>query len=164
MRALAVVAVLSALPAFAGDPLTVLWPRIIPRSDADASAELATALQTRLVEMARRVFPGRELDVRPKGERSCPEAGCKGGSINVLLLKSSPSGCALVFLVGKPGRSAIRLVPWVGKLELKKDEVGFRDPPESQVTIRDYARCEDVAKATAEPVADAERLLRENTK
>ena len=51
------------------DPLTVLWPRIIPRSEADKSAELAQGLQMRLVEMARRVFPGRELDVRPKGER-----------------------------------------------------------------------------------------------
>jgi hypothetical protein len=164
VRALAAVLLLSALPAFASDPLTVLWPRIIPRSEVDPSAELAASVQARLVEVARRVFPGRELDVRPKGERSCPEGGCKGGSLGVLLLKSGSSGCALVFLIGKPLRAPIKLVPWLGKLDLKKDEVGFRDPPESQVTIRDYAACEDVAKAAAAPVADAERTLRDSAK
>ena len=146
------------------DPLTVLYPRIIPRSEVDKSAELATALQMRLVEVAHRVFPGRELDVRPKGERSCPEAGCKGGSLNVLLLKSGSDGCALVVLTGKPGRAGIHLTPWLGKLELKKTDVEFRDPPESQVVINDYLPCEQAYKATQAPNADAERALRDSAK
>jgi len=164
MRTLALAALLCALPASAADPLTILWPRIIPRGDADKSAELAAALQTRLVELARRVLPGRELDVRPKGERSCPEAGCKGGSLGVLMLRSGSEGCALVVLTGKPGRSPVHLTPWVGKLELKKTDVEFRDPPESQVVINDYAACAEVPKATAAANEKAESALRDSAK
>jgi hypothetical protein len=148
----------------AADPLTVLWPRVIPHSAAEGSTEVGTQLQTRLVEMARRVFPGRELDVRPKGERSCPEKGCSGGSLGVLLIRSGDDGCAVIVLAGKPGRSGVHLTPWQGKLDLKKTDIDFRDPPESQVTIRDYARCSELQKTTAAPNADAERSLRDTAK
>lgn len=138
--------------------LTILWPRVIPSAQAEATAELARAAQQKVSEAARRAMPGREHELRPKGERSCPDAGCPGGSVGVLLLREG-SGCAAVALVGVPGRSRIRLAAWAGTLELKKYEVEFREPPESSVRIKDYVACTDLVAKLSEPSVDVDRAI-----
>ena len=42
---------------------------------------------------------------------------------------------------GRPGVSPTRIVPWVGKVQLRADTVGFREWPESQITVADYIPC-----------------------
>jgi len=141
--------------------LTVLWPRVIPSAQSEATAELARAAQQQLLETARRALPKRtQHDVRPKGERSCPDAGCPGGSVGVLILREG-AGCAAVALVGVPGRGHIRLAAWAGQLELKKYEVEFRDPPESQVKIKDYVKCTDLIAEMSKPNIDVERAMQD---
>ena len=78
----------------------------------------------------------------------CPQAGCLGVSVGVLLLHNG-QGCAAVALVGGPGRSAVRLIPWVGELSIKRDRVLFRAPPESEVSIRDFVPCVDLGASLA---------------
>jgi hypothetical protein len=36
------------------------------------------------------------------------------------------------------------MVPWVGLVELRSTRVPFREPPESYVTVKDFAPCGDV--------------------
>src|SRR5439155_4812486 len=112
----------------------VLWPRVIPSADAARTGELAGQLQAKLFEVVRRVVPAEAVEAGPKGERSCREAGCPGGSFGVLLIRQG-EGCALVALVGRPGRGLIRLAPWAGEVELKKFEIDFREPPESSARV-----------------------------
>ena len=149
---------LLALLLVATPDLTVLWPRIIPSAQAEQTSELAAKVQVQVTALARRTMPGRALDVRPKGERSCPETGCPGGSLGVLLIRKG-EGCAAVALVGVPGRSKLRLAAWAGQLELKKYEVEFRDPPESQVRVVDFVPCAALVAAMEAPNADVERAV-----
>jgi len=156
MHALAVTLLLLAAPP--AGKLTVLWPRIIPSAQADASAELARAAQAEVIAVARRALAGREHDVRPQGERSCPEAGCEGGSVGVLVLRNGEA-CAAVALVGVPGRGRVRLAAWAGVVELKKYEVEFREPPESSVRVKDFVKCSELVAAMAKPNADVDRAM-----
>lgn len=146
--------VVSAAPA---EKLTVLWPRIIPSAQAEASASLAQAAQLQVAVAAKRALPEREHEFKVK-ERSCPETGCAGGSVGVLILRQGDA-CAAVALVGVPGRGRIRLAAWVGDVELKKYEVDFREPPESSVRVKDFAKCSELAKAMEAPNADVERAM-----
>jgi hypothetical protein len=129
--------------------VTILWPRIIPSDPQGARTQDALVLQKRLEAVADVELMGYGQDVRPAPERVCPQAGCKGVALGVLLVHNG-TGCAAVALISTPGRSATRLVPWVGELTLKKDVVPFREPPESQVVIRDFALCTELAAKLAE--------------
>jgi hypothetical protein len=140
-------------------PVTILWPRLIPRETATPSSDLASKLQDRLIQIARNALPGRSFDVRPEGERSCPDAGCPGGSVGVLLVRKG-NACALVGMVGKPGRGDIRLIAWGGRLVLKKDQVEFRDPPESSVKIEDYGRCDTLLTDMEARTSEVETVIR----
>jgi hypothetical protein len=123
--------------------IVVFWPRVIPSSASGASHDLARQLQDRLRAMVAEAVPGRPIDVRPEPERVCPQAGCEAATVGVLLARRS-GGCVAVALVSPPGTSPSRLLPWVGQVDLTQSSVPFREPPESYVTVTDFARCEDL--------------------
>lgn len=120
--------------------VTVLWPRIIPREIVDDNRGLAAALQAQMKRIVEKHLPGRPIDFRPEPERVCPKTGCTGVSVG-LLLSRQQQGCLVLALISRPGVSPTKIVPWVGKVQLRSDTVGFREWPESQITVSDYVPC-----------------------
>jgi len=127
----------------------IMWPRIIPKSERVATRDLAASLRGHLRKMVEKQLPGRPIDMRPEPQRVCPRSGCKAVSAGALIIRSQ-QGCLVVALIGRPGKYPLRLVPWVGKMRLKKEWVTFREPPESQVQIIDYAKCSQVISKLSE--------------
>jgi hypothetical protein len=126
------------------ETVVVLWPRIIPAGQAGVSRELAGAIQNHLRNLVSQALPGRAIDVRPEPERVCPQAGCLGPSVGVLFLRDE-NGCAVLALVSAPGQSSTQMVPWVGLVDARPENVPFRQPPESYVTVKDFsAPCSSV--------------------
>ena len=126
-------------PGVAGG-VTILWPRIIPRDIVDENRDLGAALQQQMKILVEKHLPGRAIDFRPEPERVCPKTGCAGASVGLLLSRQG-QGCLVLALVSRPGVSPTRIVPWVGKVQLRSDTVGFREWPESQITVADYIPC-----------------------
>jgi hypothetical protein len=126
-------------PGVAGG-VTILWPRIIPRDIVDENRDLAAALQQQMKILVEKHLPGKAIDFRPEPERVCPKTGCTGVSVGLLLSRQG-QGCLVLALVSRPGVSPTRIVPWVGKVQLRSDTVGFREWPESQITVADYIPC-----------------------
>lgn len=126
----------------AGTPggVTVLWPRIVPRDIVDDNRGLASALQEQMKRIVEKHLPGRPIDFRPEPERVCPKTGCDGVSVGLLLSRQN-QGCLVLALVSRPGPSPTKIIPWVGKVQLRADTVGFREWPESQITVSDYVPC-----------------------
>ena len=120
--------------------VTILWPRIIPRDIVDENRGLGAALQQQMRVLVEKHLPGRAIDFRPEPERVCPKTGCAGVSVGLLLSRQG-QGCLVLALVSRPGVSPTRIVPWVGKVQLRADNVGFREWPESQITVADYIPC-----------------------
>jgi hypothetical protein len=131
------------------DGVVILWPRIIPRTEAKNTRAIARKVQERLKALVARTLPGKPLDVRPEPERVCPQAGCKAMSVGVLIARKG-QGCVAVALFGRPGRSLTRLVPWAGNVRLKKEWIPYRDPPESHITIQDFAECDKLVDGLGE--------------
>lgn len=129
--------------------VVVFWPRVIPRTQDAAMRETAAAIQSRLRSMAEQGAPGKPLDVRPEPERVCGQEGCLAMTVGAALLEVS-GGCVVVGLVAAPGTAPTKIVPWVGEVKLATNEVPFREPPESQVTIVDAIPCAEVAVALDE--------------
>ena len=127
----------------------VFWPRVIPRTQDAAMRETAAAIQSRLRAMAEQAAPGKPLDVRPEPERVCGKDGCLAMTVGAALVEVG-GGCAVVGLVARPGTSPTKIVPWVGEVKLATNEVAFREPPESQVTIVDAMPCDEVMTAVDE--------------
>ncbi len=121
----------------------VFWPRIIPRAARDDSREIAMTVQTRLRGIVERALPGRPIDMRPEPERVCPMAGCKAMTVGVLFLREQ-DGCAILALVAGPGKASTEIIPWAGRVRLRSATVPFREPPESEVTVLDFAPCGSV--------------------
>lgn len=120
--------------------VTVLWPRIIPREIVDENRDLAAALQQQMRRIVEKHLPGRPIDFRPEPERVCPQGGCAGASVGLLLSRSG-HGCLVLALVSGPGASPTKIVPWVGKVQLRADTIGFREWPESQIVVSDFVPC-----------------------
>lgn len=139
--------------------VVILWPRIIPATEAEETRALATGVQARLRRIVADMLPGSEIDVRPEPERVCPQGGCEGISVGALLMRED-GGCAVVALVGGPGRSPVRLVPLVGRIRLNGPFVPFREPPESKVTITDFGRCSSLLDELPEHRSDVEAAIR----
>lgn len=125
--------------------VVALWPRIIPRTATATSRELATAVQRYMVGLIRRTLPNRPIDIRPEPERVCRRAGCEAISVGVLLVRKN-AGCVLIGLVSRPGQSPAALIPWLGEVQLKQRTAGFREPPESQVRVLDFAMCDQLPR------------------
>lgn len=121
----------------------VLWPRVVPGSEAETSHLLAARLQAALRALVASTLPGRPIDVRPEPERVCRRAGCLAIRVGALLARRG-DGCVVVAVVGGPGPSPARLVPWVGIVRLESEQIPFREPPESHLTVLDFARCDEV--------------------
>jgi len=136
-----------------GEPggVVVFWPRIIPASDAPLTKQAAAQVQATLKQWVAETLADRPMDVRPEPERVCPQAGCKAMTVGALLVHSGDA-CAVVGLISGPGRSHAHMIPWAGKVDLKKPTVPFREFPESQITIRDFQRC----SALLEPLQSGE--------
>jgi hypothetical protein len=115
---------------------------VIPRDNAPETREIAAALQQRLRTILERTFPGKPVDVRPEPERVCPRAGCIAFTVGVLLHRNQ-AGCVAIALVSGPGTSSAKLVPWGGNVRLRSNVVPFREPPETQITVTDYLRCNE---------------------
>jgi len=151
-----------------GEPggFVVLYPRIaLPRSSAGQVPDselksIASQLQQRLAEIAKRVRPNAKIDVRPEPERVCPRSGCKAASLGVVVTRAG-AGCAAVALISAPGTSPQRLVPWAAQMRLKEQSVPFREPPERAVGVTDYVRCGDLVKDAATQDAAVEKAVKE---
>lgn len=128
--------------------LIVFWPRIIPQTDDPKIHGYAKQLQQRLVAIGSKKYEGK-LDMRPEPERVCPQAGCRAATLGVLLTHRD-GGCTATALIAKPGKSPTRLIPWAGVLQLKSEQVPFREYPETQLTIRDAVPCKDLLDALGE--------------
>jgi len=128
-----------------GDAVVVLWPRIIPKSDAPELERAAALLQQRMRDVVARALPGHAIDVRPAPERVCPQGGCTGVNVGIVLAHSGTNGCAAVAVVSPPGRSPGQLYEWSGRVTFKSPVVPFRDPPESLLSIGDFASCATLA-------------------
>jgi len=139
--------------------VTVLWPRVIERSPSGESTAIAAALQQRVRDLVAEALPGTTVDVRPEPERVCPQAGCLGVSVGVLLLREQ-DGCAALALVSRPGRSAATLVRWSGDVQLRGASVPFREPPENAVTVSDYTPCGELTGDLAPRDADVVEAIR----
>ncbi len=120
--------------------MTILWPRIIPRDIVEENRDLAAALQQQMRGLVEKHLPGRQVDFRPEPERVCPKTGCDGVSVGLLLSRQG-QGCLALALISRPGMSPTSIIPWVGKVQLRSDTVGFREWPESQITVADYVPC-----------------------
>lgn len=122
----------------------VLWPRVVPKTDDPTAKRLAGLLQTRAHRMAGSALADAgegAIDVRPEPERVCARGGCKATSVGVWLTKKG-NACAAALLVSRPGESPTRIVPLAGRLAVHQDEVPFRSPPESQITVEEFALCD----------------------
>ena len=128
-----------------GEPgeIIVFWPRVVPRSSDPTVQAIAGQAQQQMVAALREAHPGVKLDVRPSPERVCPRAGCNAPTMGTLLVHQGDA-CVAVALLSGPGQSPAMLQPWAGAVRLKTPSVPFREPPESQVQITDFARCSEV--------------------
>jgi len=140
--------------------VVLLWPRVIPANGAAALHGQAASLRSALRQMMDRALPGRSVDVRPEPQRVCPTAGCRAISVGVLLVHES-RGCAAIALIGPPGQTMQRLVPWVGAVKLKATMIPFRELPESSVAIEDFVPCANLATELAARSSDVERAMAE---
>jgi hypothetical protein len=126
--------------------VVLLWPRIIPSENAKTFQAEALGLQARLKQTLQKILPGFGIDVRPEGERSCGPEGCRTLTVGVLLLHKS-NGCVTVAMVHRPGKSAARLVPWAGTLQMKAYEISYGEKPENYVSIKDFIPCDLLLKS-----------------
>jgi hypothetical protein len=120
-----------------------LYPRIIPREASPKVEAVADALQLRLRDTIAAAMPGKPIETCPKPQRVCPQGGCDGLGVGVLLLHKGDS-CAALGLINTPGRSIIKIVEWGGKTDLKLTQVEYREPPESQVIVNDFIPCDEL--------------------
>lgn len=139
--------------------IVLLWPRIIPASAVAEAKPLAAQIQQRLGAVAQRALPGRPIDVRPDPERVCPRGGCDGMPVNVVFSRNG-NACVVVAVIGSPGETPQRLVPWAGVITLRSDTVPFRDPPESQITVKDFIPCDQLLKVMTDNESFVEAAIR----
>lgn len=139
--------------------VVVFWPRVVSQAVGDHSLQrveplddetraLATAVQEELRALVERALPGQPIDVRPEPERVCPLAGCTAMTVGVVLARRD-AGCAAIAVVSGPGQAEASLVPWAAAVRLDHDRVSFRAPPESEVTVTDFARCDSLVESLA---------------
>jgi hypothetical protein len=121
--------------------MIVLWPRMIPRGTEADGRDLASRAQQHAVALVQRAAPGKHIDRRPEPEQTCRRAGCDATAVGMMFSKQG-AGCVVVAVITPPGPVETTLVPWAGKVSLKRSRVPFRTPPEGEVKVLDYARCD----------------------
>lgn len=138
-----------------------LYPRVIPRQASPEVDALADQLQARVKQTIGAAMPGAPISTCPKPQRVCPQGGCDGLGVGILLLHKG-DGCAALALINTPGRSVINLVQWAGKTELKQTRVDYREPPESQVIIEDFVPCAELIDSLQENEARVVQAIQTN--
>jgi hypothetical protein len=129
--------------------VVVLWPRIVPKSDDAETVALAEKIQSKLASMAT-AAGAKAIDKRPAPERVCPRpGGCLGPSVGAVVTVKD-AACAVAVVVGPPGATDVELMPLAGGFDLKRSTVPFREPPESALTIVEFAKCRDLGTSLAE--------------
>lgn len=128
------------------DGVVVLWPRLVPETEDATMVALAERLQTRVQQVAVTAAPPTRVDVRPAPERVCPMAGCRATSA-ALMVAHQDGGCAVLAVVGSPGRSPLRLVPLAGRFDLDAPTLEFREPPEGKVVVKEFVPCAAVEQS-----------------
>lgn len=134
--------------------VVVLYPRVMGLPEGEAER-----LQAHMVELVHRIFPNRPLDVRPDPERVCPRNGCRGPSLGALLVAQNGT-CAVVGVIGNPGRGEHALIRWSGRLTVRDRVIPFREPPESHVTLHETTSCDELETELAEEDYAVEEALR----
>ena len=76
-----------------------------------------------------------------------------------VLLTHGGGGCTVLALVSEPGTEPQRIVPWAGIVKLAKEEVPFREYPESQVTVRDSVPCTELLAALSKREAEVVKAI-----
>jgi len=132
---------------------------VVPGEGVDWLREHVVAVQKRLRQIAERVDANAPIDVRPAPQRTCPKKGCAGVAVGALVLWSG-NGCAILALVSPPGQEPTSIIPWSGKVQLKKQSVGFRSPPEDQVTTEDMVPCDTITETLDELEPEVEKAIR----
>ncbi len=141
------------------DGIIVLWPRVVPATEDAEVLALASQLQARLEEMARQVRP-EQTEARPRPQWACPrQGGCKATSLSAVLAHHE-GGCAVVALVGPPGESPVKLVPWAADVQLKRSSAVFRSPPESLLIVQDFVPCGALSAALDQPEESVTAAIR----
>jgi hypothetical protein len=140
--------------------VVVLWPRIIPAEEVESSNMIAGLVQDRMKALAERTLPGKPIDVRPQPERTCPQAGCNAVALGVLILRQGESCAAIAFVMPPGTNDSTTLVPWYGGVKLKSSAIPFRGFPESEVTVTDYGRCNDLPASLDKLEADVAKALK----
>ncbi|MEN0061496.1 MAG: hypothetical protein AAGA48_05055 [Myxococcota bacterium] len=136
--------------------VVVLWPRVVPETDDPSIRDLADRMQDRLYAAAAKVVPYRRVDVRPAPERVCPrEDGCRAPAVSVMI-GHREGGCVMLGLLHPPGTQAPIAFTIAGKVE-QIEALGFRDPPERSVVVREFTSCAYV-EATYQESAFVEGL------
>lgn len=139
--------------------VVVLWPRVVPGEGVDWLRENMVVVQKRLRQIAERVYVNAPVDVRPEPQRTCPKQGCAGVALGALALWSG-NGCTILALVSPPGQEPTSIIPWSGKVELKKQSVAFRSPPEDQVTTEDMVPCDKISETLDQLEPEVEKAVR----
>ena len=98
------------------------------------------------MQVVRNALPGKPIDVRPEPERTCRRAGCDAVAVSVLL-SAHNNGCVAVGVVTPPGPVETTLVEWGGRVNLRATQIPFRAPPESHMSVADFASCNDLLGA-----------------
>jgi hypothetical protein len=127
------------------DAVVVLWPRIVPKNETKEVLELAELVQSRLASIAQGAG-AKAVEKRPAPERVCPRPnGCQGPSLGAVVTVKDKA-CAVAVVVGPPGASSLELFSLAGSMDFKSKSVPFREPPESSVTITEFAKCDELLK------------------
>lgn len=127
--------------------LMVLWPRVIPRTDAGELDAVAGTVQRRIDAIVSKTLPLRPRQLAPAPQRVCSRPrGCKGPSVGVLIGQSG-GGCVAVGWVSGPGAGPQYLVPLAGEVTLSTSTLPFRAHPEDAVTVREFVPCDTLAGA-----------------
>jgi hypothetical protein len=140
--------------------VVILWPRVIPSNIAAQNAGTASSLQQHMQQIVARALPGRPVELRPSPERVCPRGGCKAPSISVLFTRNQ-NACVAIALISGPGETPAKMIPWAGTIVFKGgDSAPFRQPPENQITIKDYVPCDTLLTEMGKADAQVEAALR----
>jgi hypothetical protein len=132
---------------------------VIPRSSDPETKELAAKVQAKAVDLVKKTLPGAEVDVRPEPERVCPRVGCNAITVGALFTRDK-NGCAVMALVSGSGTSPAKIVPWAGGVRLGRDTVAFREPPESQVKVNDFASCAKLVESMGQGDAEVAAAIK----
>jgi hypothetical protein len=139
--------------------VVVLWPRVVPSSQAEARAGAVGAVQELLRQLAEQTLPDHPIEVRPAPQRSCPRSGCAAIALGAVVATSG-AGCAVAATVARPGQQPTWLAPWTDNAQLRATTVPFREPPESLIHVRDYHPCDELEEHLQQGQTDVVELLR----